>query len=315
MNYKKDFLHLLQLQIEQVKLLNKINEESLNKVISTCHSTNGKIIFCGLGKSFKICDKLTATYNSLGIYSQVLHATEALHGDLGIVNERDCIIFISNSGKTRELLDVCHHIRKIYPEMNLISITNSRNSPLAKLTNFHLDLNVTEELCPYNLAPTSTTTSTLILGDIIGIILSKLNDFKPRDFAKFHPGGSLGKKLLTTCKDLMHIDKLPILKEDMTILDALLHISEGGFGMGILICQKTNNILGIISDGDIRRLILNNINITTEKVVGFINKSYQYVNPTDSTELAENIFIEKKIVTLLVQQEKKLLGLIQIFDL
>ena len=212
-----------------------------------CH---GKIIITGVGKSGHIGAKIAATLSSTGTPAFYVNPLDIFHGDLGVMTSDDVVLALSNSGQTDELLRFIPMVRHMH--VPLIAMTGNEHSLLAKYSDIHLKCRVTKEACPLNLAPTSSTTAALAMGDAIAIALMQVRKFKPRDFAQFHPGGELGKRLLTTAADVMRSDDMPIIPEDMHLGEAIIHVSKGKLGLGVSL-SPDNTVTGLITDGDIRR--------------------------------------------------------------
>jgi arabinose-5-phosphate isomerase len=263
-----------------------------------------------MGKSGLIGKKIAATLSSTGTPAFFLHPAEALHGDLGMVEKNDLVIAISNSGETPELMAIVPILKRWGNK--IIAITNRKDSSLAKLSDVVLYLNVDKEACPLNLAPTSTSTATLVLGDALAVVLLKLRDFKSEDFAMFHPGGSLGKKLMRVSQ-IMRKD-LPIVKEDTPLKEAVLVISEKGLGATLVVDNK-GNLVGIITDGDLRRFINKGKSIDNS-----LTKEAMILNPKTSSPdwlvLQALEVMEKYNITVLpVVEDKKPVGIIHIHDI
>lgn len=234
--------------VEQLK--DRINEDFL-KAVEIIHNSKGRVVVTGMGKSGLIGRKIAATLASTGTPSFFMHPAEASHGDLGMVTEEDVVIAISNSGETEEVIKLIPFFK--YFNVKIIAITGNVYSTLAQQADVVLDVSVKEEACPFGFIPTASTTSTLAMGDALSVALIMRNGFKKEDFAFFHPGGSLGRKMLTKVRDLMHTgEELPIAYTDTVMLEALLEISSKRLGV-VVIVDKDRKIVGIITDGDVRR--------------------------------------------------------------
>jgi arabinose-5-phosphate isomerase len=242
---------VLSIEAESIeRLKDRINEDFI-KSVDIIHNSKGRVVVTGIGKSGLIGRKIAATLASTGTPSFFMHPAEASHGDLGMVTEEDVVIAISNSGETEELLKLIPFLK--YFNVKIIVLTGNPNSTLAKHADVVLDVSVKEEACPFGFIPTASTTSTLAMGDALAMALIVKNGFKKEDFAFFHPGGSLGRRILTKVKDLMHVGQaIPIAYPDTTMLDAILEISSKRLGVVVIIDEK-RKILGIITDGDVRR--------------------------------------------------------------
>lgn len=225
-------------------------DDNFDAAVSMMFNCHGKIIITGVGKSGHIGAKIAATLSSTGTPAFYVNPLDIFHGDLGVMTSDDVVLALSNSGQTDELLRFIPMVRHM--NVPLIAMTGNEHSLLAKYSDIHLKCRVTKEACPLNLAPTSSTTAALAMGDAIAIALMQVRKFKPRDFAQFHPGGELGKRLLTTAADVMRSDDMPIIPEDMHLGEAIIHVSKGKLGLGVSL-SPDNTVTGLITDGDIRR--------------------------------------------------------------
>ncbi len=244
------------LSIESKSLLDaakRLDEEELSAIIERIIHSKGKLIVCGVGKSGLIGTKISATLSSTGTPSVFMHPTEAMHGDLGLVQKDDIILAISYSGKSEELLNIIPHIKRLGNP--IITMSKDKNSPLSAMGDYFLDISIEKEACPLNIAPTSSTTLTLALGDALAVCLMKRRNFKANDFASFHPGGALGKQLFVKLKDVMQTDNLPLISPDMPLSQAIIIMSEKRLGNAII--TQDNALWGILSDGDLRRAMMN----------------------------------------------------------
>ena len=225
-------------------------DDNFDAAVSMMFNCHGKIIITGVGKSGHIGAKIAATLSSTGTPAFYVNPLDIFHGDLGVMTSDDVVLALSNSGQTDALLRFIPMVRHMH--VPLIAMTGNEHSLLAKYSDIHLKCRVTKEACPLNLAPTSSTTAALAMGDAIAIALMQVRKFKPRDFAQFHPGGELGKRLLTTAADVMRSDDMPIIPEDMHLGEAIIHVSKGKLGLGVSL-SPDNTVTGLITDGDIRR--------------------------------------------------------------
>ena len=225
-------------------------DDNFDAAVSMMFNCHGKIIITGVGKSGHIGAKIAATLSSTGTPAFYVNPLDIFHGYLGVMTSDDEVLALSNSGQTDELLRFIPMVRHMH--VPLIAMTGNEHSLLAKYSDIHLKCRVTKEACPLNLAPTSSTTAALAMGDAIAIALMQVRKFKPRDFAQFHPGGELGKRLLTTAADVMRSDDMPIIPEDMHLGEAIIHVSKGKLGLGVSL-SPDNTVTGLITDGDIRR--------------------------------------------------------------
>ena len=222
------------------------NFDNAVELIFRCH---GKVIVTGVGKSGHIGAKIAATLSSTGTPSFFINPLDVFHGDLGVMTKDDVVLAISNSGQTDELLRFIPMV--LHMDIPIVGMSGNPSSLLAKYSTYHINVSVKKEACPLNLAPTSSTTATLAMGDALAVALMEKRNFRPHDFAQFHPGGELGKRLLTTAGDVMRTEELPLITPDMHLGEAIIQVSKGKLGLGI--AQKNGEIAGLITDGDIRR--------------------------------------------------------------
>ncbi len=299
-------------EIKALKSLLNALDENFNKAIELILNTKGKVVITGMGKSGIIGKKISATLSSTGTPSFFLHPAEAIHGDLGMISKDDILIAISNSGETPELISIIPIVKRWGNKV--IAITNNKNSTLAKEADVHLFLNVEREACPLNLAPTSSSTATLALGDAIAVALLKIRGFTREDFARFHPGGSLGKKLMKV-GEIMHTgEKLPIVPENLPLKETVIEMSKKGFGCAVVV-DKNEQISGIITDGDLRRFINKGGSIDKS-----ITKEAMTTSPKTTTkdkyvlEVLEEM--EKYNITVMpVVENGKVIGIVHIHDI
>lgn len=236
---------------ELTQIAQRINEEFV-KAVQLIKETKGKTVVVGIGKSAHIATKMVATFNSTGTPAQFLHAAEAIHGDLGLIRPEDVVICVSKSGNSQEIKDIAPILKK--NAAALIALTGNINSDLAKHADIILDVSIEREACPNNLAPTSSTTTQLVMGDALAVALMELNHFGSQDFAKFHPGGALGKRLLWSVEDVMESYQRPEVLPESSVFEVIDSISSGKNGITVVIDNK-NHIHGVITDGDLRRMM------------------------------------------------------------
>lgn len=281
------------------------NFDDAVELIFRCH---GKVIVTGVGKSGHIGAKIAATLSSTGTPSFFINPLDVFHGDLGVMTKDDVVLAISNSGQTDELLRFIPMV--LHMEIPIVGMSGNPQSLLAKYSTYHINVSVSKEACPLNLAPTSSTTSTLAMGDALAVALMEKRNFRPQDFAQFHPGGELGKRLLTTAQDVMRVEELPVLDPNMNLGEAIILVSKGKLGLGV--AMENDSIAGLITDGDIRRAM--------EKwQAEFFNKTVADImtrNPktvTRQTRISEiqKIMNRYKIHSVLVtDKERHLLGVV-----
>ena len=273
---------------------------------------NGKFIIMGVGKSGHIAQKISATLSSTGTQSIFIHPTEAAHGDMGLIDKKDIVLLISNSGETDEIINILPSLKRHCKEV--ASLTSNNKSSIAKSADIKIQLKSKKEACPLNLAPTSSTTNALVFGDALAIALLEAKGFTQKDFASSHPAGKLGKKLITQVEDLMHKgNAVPKVSPD-TILDkALLEITKKNLGI-TLIVEKTK-LVGIFTDGDLRRCINKKVDIQNTKIQDVMTKKFKTINSDALAIDAANIMEDNKIFTLVVIDKNKHIGVISMHDL
>lgn len=299
-------------EIESLRFVADAINDDFSRVVEAILQHTGKLIVIGIGKSGIIGKKIAATFASTGTPSFFLHPGEAFHGDLGMVGADDMVILISYSGETDEVLKLIPFLE--WNKNIIIGITGNPNSTVARNSHYHLNIGIKQEACPLALAPTSSTTAALVMGDALAVALMECRQFQHEDFARFHPGGSLGRKLLVRVKDLMRTDKLPFINEDASFTELLLKMSEGRLGM--VIVGNADNVKGIITDGDLRRALFKNPDTTQLTVAGMMTKTPVFVGEDEIINNAEQLMIEKKITTVLVgsSDDRTVSGIYQIYN-
>jgi len=287
-----------------------VNFEEIIDVICEC---KGRIIFTGIGKSGHISKKISATLSSTGTSSFFMHSTEAFHGDLGMIQRDDIVVAISYSGETEDLLKTIPIIKKL--GCSVIGVSGNNKSTLSKICDYHQLIKVDKEACPLDLAPTSSATATLVWGDALAISLMNKKDFKPEDFAKSHPGGTLGKRLLLSAKDVMVSgDEIPIINYDELSKDVIKIISEKGMGV-TFVKDQDEKVIGLITDGDIRRAIDKSNYFFDMTAQDIMSRGFLYVAPDNLASECLNQMAKKKIGCLAVMQDNQLVGVINQKDL
>ena len=287
-------------------------DDNFDKAVDILLQCKGKVIVTGVGKSGHIGAKIAATLASTGTPSFFVNPLDVYHGDLGVMTHDDVVIAISNSGTTDELLRFIPMV--LHMQIPIIGMTGNPKSLLAKYSTCHLNVSVDHEACPLNLAPTSSTTATLAMGDALAVALMEKRHFRPQDFAHFHPGGELGKRLLTTAQDVMRQDDLPILPPEMHLGEAVILISKGKLGLGV--AEKNGQLLGIITDGDIRRAMekwqAEFFNRTVNDIMTVAPKT---VSPETKISEIQRIMHKHKIHSVLViDKEHHLLGVVDSYS-
>lgn len=276
--------------------------------------SHGKLVVTGMGKSGLIGRKIAATLASTGTPSFFLHPGEAFHGDLGMISKQDIILALSYSGETDEVLKI---VPFIHTNGNtLISMTGNPASSLAKNSDIHLDVSVEHEACILKLAPTTSTTAQIAMGDALGVALMKMRNFTSMDFARLHPGGSLGRRLLMTVGDVMRKENLPIVKADCSATEMIHAVSKGGLGL-IVLGDEAGRVEGIITDGDIRRAMERlQADFFGIKATDIATMHPKTIRPSEKLISAEKMMTQNKVTSLLVTDaDKRLVGVIQIYDI
>lgn len=277
-------------------------------------ATPGRVVVTGMGKSGHISSKIAATLASTGTPAFFMHPAEASHGDLGMITEHDTLLAVSYSGETDEVLTILPLVKRM--GARLISMTGNAASTLAKAADVHLDVSVTEEACPLNLAPTASTTATLAMGDALAVALLKNRGFTAEDFARSHPSGSLGKRLILRVADVMRDgDGIPAVLPDVRLRDGLMEMTEKGLGMTAIV-DADNRILGIFTDGDLRRALDAGADVHQTPMSEVMHEGSKTISPDVLAAEAVNILEENKITSLLVSNSKgQLIGALNIHDL
>lgn len=283
-------------------------DENFDRAVEMIMQCQGKVIVTGVGKSGHIGAKIAATLASTGTPSFFVNPLDVYHGDLGVMSKGDVVLAISNSGQTDELLRFIPMV--LHMEIPIIGMSGNPQSLLAKYSTCHLNISVEKEACPLNLAPTSSTTATLAMGDALAVALMEERNFQPQDFAQFHPGGELGKRLLTTAQDVMITEHLPILTADMHLGDAIILVSKGKLGLGV--AMKDEKIEGLITDGDIRRAMEKwQAEFFNRTVADIMTRTPKTVSPETKISEIQKIMNKHKIHNVLVADEKNhLMGIV-----
>ena len=299
------------LRDEAQAILNLIPQldENFEKAVELMYHCHGKVIVTGVGKSGNIGAKIAATLASTGTPAFFINPLDAYHGDLGAMTSEDVVLALSNSGQTDELLRFIPIL--LHMHVPIIGMSRNPDSLLEKYSTVHVKVYVEHEACPLNLAPTSSTTAALAMGDALAVALMRVRDFKPRDFAQFHPGGELGKRLLTTAEDVMRTDDLPIIPQDMHLGEAIIEVSRGKLGLGVAL-NDDKTIAGIITDGDIRRAMQKwQAEFFDHTVADIMTREPKTVLPNVKVSEIQRIMHRYKIHSVLVcDKEKRLLGIV-----
>lgn len=291
-------------------LIPRLNED-FERTVQIILDCKGKVIVTGVGKSGHIGAKIAATLSSTGTPSFFINPLDAFHGDLGVIGSDDVVLAISNSGQTDELLRFVPYLEERH--IPVIGMSGNPHSLLAEYATTHLNAGVNHEACPLGLAPTSSTTAALAMGDALACALMEARHFKASDFAQFHPGGTLGKRLLTKAKDVMRTDDLPVISPDMKLGEAVIHVSRGRLGLCVAACE--GKVVGIITDGDVRRAMENSQDSFFRlQVADIMSKHPKMVSPETKITEIEQIMQANKIHSVLVTDaEQHLLGIVDSF--
>ena len=293
-----------------VKLIDFLDDDFV-KTTEIIFNTEGRLIVTGIGKSAIIAQKIVATMNSTGTPSMFLHASEAIHGDLGMVQPGDVVICISKSGNSPEIKALVPILKRF--GNTLIGMTGNITSFLAKGSDYILNTTVEAEACPINLAPTNSTTAQLVMGDALAVCLMEMHDFKSEDFAKYHPGGALGKKLLLRVKDMLEHSLKPMVNANASIKQAIFEISEKRLGVTAVV--EDNKVIGIITDGDIRRMLNERDTFTDLTAKDIMTKNPKVIKSTDMVVDALNILEDFSITQLIVVDGEEYKGVLHLHDI
>ncbi len=299
------------IEADAIKNLVNFLDDDFENAVKTIFESKGRVIVTGIGKSANIGTKIVATLNSTGTPAIFMHAADAIHGDLGNIQKDDVVICISKSGNTPEI-EILVPLIKNYGN-KIAAITGNTDSFLAKYADFILNSTIEKEACPNNLAPTSSTTAQLVIGDALAVCLLELRDFSSKDFAKYHPGGTLGKKLYLRVSDLVAKNEIPKVNPNTTVKDVIIEISKKRLGTTAVI--ENNKIVGIITDGDIRRMLENNTNIHQLKAHDIMGKNPIIVTSNEMAVKALDIMQNNNITQILVTKNNKYIGVVHFHDL
>ena len=314
MNFKQIIKDVLLTEAKELeKAANSVSFD-IEKAIDLIMSSKGKLIVTGVGKSGLVGAKIAATLASTGTSSFFLHPTEAMHGDLGMIGKEDIVLGISYSGESDELIQILPHLKRL--NIPLIAMARNEKSTLAKYSDVFININVEKEGCPLDVAPMSSTTLTMAMGDCLAVCLMKKRDFKKEDFASFHPGGSLGKKLFVKVDDLLRKDNLPVVSRETKLKDAILVMSEGRLG-SVIILDENEKVIALLSVGDLRRALMNDnfsMDCKVEEIATINPKRLKNKEllASDALQVIEDYKIQLLIVT---DENDKLVGVLHIHDL
>lgn len=312
--YLEQAQELCQIEAEAILQMAQKLDEQFITAVKTILACQGRVIITGMGKSGLVGRKIAATLASTGTPAFFLHPAEGIHGDLGMVTGQDVVIAISNSGETEEIVHILPVLKRL--GSTLIALTGKVDSTLAKNSEIVLDIGVEKEACPLGLAPTASTTATLAMGDALAVVLLQARDFQPEDFAIFHPGGSLGRRLLLTVADLMHQgEENPWLEQGKTVKEALFKITEKKLG-AVNVVDGQGNLVGIVTDGDIRRHLEKDEQLLGKKVEAVMTAQPKTILPTKLAAQALKLMQDKSITVLpVIDGQGQLVGTIHLHDL
>ncbi len=305
---------VLDIEARAVDSLRSRLDDSFVAACRLCLDTPGRIVVAGMGKSGHICSKIAATLASTGTPSFFVHPGEASHGDLGMITNQDVLLAVSYSGETDEILTILPLVKRMGAK--LIAMSGNPNSTLAKAADVHLDISVSEEACPLNLAPTASTTATLAMGDALAVALLKMRGFTAEDFAMSHPSGSLGKRLLLRVSDVMQTGTaIPAVAPDVPLAEGLMQMTEKGLGMTAIV-DSENRIAGIFTDGDLRRALDDGVDVRSTRMDEIMHTSCKTISADVLAVEAVVLMEENKITSLLVaDDDRRLVGALNVHDL
>ena len=289
-----------------------VSKNEFNTVCNFLLETKGNLIFLGIGKSGKVSEKISATLSSLGKPSFYINAAEASHGDLGAITKKDSLIIFSYSGETEELVNLLPNLKQ--KKVNICSVTGNKKSSIALSSKAHISLNLKKEADMLNLAPTSSTTAMMMIGDAISVAITNYEGLKRSDFGANHPGGSLGKSFIKVREIMIKEKDLPFIDGNISIIDAMEKISKKGFGLGLIKIKAS--VKGIFTDGDLRRMINNRIDLTSTPIKEVMTKNFKFVKDVDLVLDVSRIMEDQKIYSLIVKNSnKKITGLIRMHEI
>jgi len=305
---------VLAIEARAVQQLIERLDDQFAKAVDLLFTCNGKVVVSGMGKSGLVGQKIAATMASTGTPAFFLHPAEGIHGDLGMVGRRDAVIAISNSGETREILQLLPYVKRV--GIPIVAMTGRMTSTLAKNSDVALDISVSEEACPMGLAPTASTTATMAMGDALAVALLQKRGFKEEDFAQFHPGGTLGRRLLIRVKDLMHAGAdIPQVSESVMGTAAMLEMTAKKLGMTTVV-DRAGALSGVITDGDLRRFIQGGGDFVKATAGELASRNPKSIGPDDLAAKAVEMMERHSITTLVVtESDRRIVGVIHLHDL
>ena len=314
MDFIKIAKYVLELEADELQNAAKRLSNEMIEAVECIYKIKGKLIITGVGKSGLVGAKMAATLASTGTSSFFLHPTEALHGDLGMIGSEDAVLAISFSGESEELIKILPHIKRF--NIPLIGMARDKNSSLGRYSDVFLSIDVKKEACPLDAAPTTSTTLTMALGDALAVCLMKKRDFKQADFASFHPGGSLGKRLFIKVTDMMKSKNIPIIKEDCSIKEAIDVMTHGKLG-SVLLVDKNRKLVAILSDGDLRRALTNENFSINNRAIDYATKNPKVIQnknllASEALEMLEKLKVQLLVV---IDEDNMPIGTLHVHDL
>lgn len=308
----KQALATIDMEATSVEKLKGYVDESFVKVVEVIHSSNGRVVITGIGKSAIIAQKIVATLNSTGTPALFMHAADAIHGDLGMIQEHDVVIIISKSGESPEIKVLIPFIKNFGNPV--IALCGNEQSYLAKNADYLINSTVSQEACPNNLAPTTSTTAQLVMGDALAVCLLSLKGFTAEDFARFHPGGALGKRMYLRVSDLSKANERPSVKEHASLKEIIYEISSKRLGATV-VTNDNGDLLGIITDGNIRRMLENHNNTADLKASDIFTENPKTIEESELAATALEMIRKHNITQIVVVNEGKYAGMVHLHDL
>jgi arabinose-5-phosphate isomerase len=299
-------------EAEAIKKLVNYLDNDFEACVRAILKIKGRVIVTGIGKSAIIANKIVATLNSTGTPAIFMHAADAIHGDLGMIQKKDIVICISKSGNTPEIKVLLPLLKRT--GVQLVALVSNKDSYLAKHSDFVLNATIDKEACPHNLAPTTSTTVSMALGDALAVCLLEVRNFSSKDFAKFHPGGALGKKLYLKVSDIYPQNAVPVVKEDSGINEIIIEISAKRLG-ATAVLDKNNKLTGVVTDGDLRRMLNKHKDVSKIKAKDIMSKNPKTIQHDEYAVNALAVMQDKNITQIIVVKNKKIAGFVHIHDL
>lgn len=311
-NIKKIAREVLINEARAIDNLTNLIDDNFEACVNAIYLAKGRVVITGIGKSAIIANKIVATLNSTGTPSLFMHAADAIHGDLGMIQKEDIVICLSKSGNTPEIKVLVPLLKR--RGSRLVALVSNTNSYLAQQADFVLNATIAEEACPHNLAPTTSTTAHMAMGDALAVCLLELRNFSSRDFAEYHPGGALGKQLYLKVSDIYTLNELPMVGPNASVHEAILEISVKRLGCTAVVAD-TQRLLGIITDGDLRRMLQKNTDISALMATDIMTRKPKSIEKDEYAVKALHLMQDNNITQLVVMEGEKLVGFIHLHDL